>query len=268
MTARLRSGIEKAHAVERNIIDHTLPALRRLSAGTPTGIKVAVGVFAVGAAAAYAIPATLASGPARSTRPSSEVRAQIIDEAESQLGVPYCWGSEAPAGTAPKGYRNGNPCSDNPGYPAGYPVYIKQKWTSRSGGFDNSGLVDWAVSAAGVKTFGTYGNDVHGLDTAQQWAKVQQYLVAKPSAGDLVFFTSGSNPQPTFVGICAIPNCNAIVAAPATGGVVANMAIRTGEVTSKEGLAGYMQAEPLANGSLTPFGKIAGYADLTISKRS
>ncbi len=185
------------------------------------------------------------SGP--SPGASSCNQNQICAEALTQLGVPYCYGAESPRGSDPLIYTDF--CSP---YGTGGIV------TGRSGGFDCSGLVDWATSEAGLPVFGTYSPGTHGLATTGEFTSSSVIHITQAEAlpGDLVFFNvPGESPQPSHVGICYNVGCTEMIAAPQTG-----YTVYIGSVSGVCGIsciAGYVRVKGSNGAAASPY---QGYA--------
>lgn len=141
----------------------------------------------------------------------------MVQAALTQIGVPYCWGGESPRGSNPFS-SSPEQCNGGNGLTPGI--------SATSGGFDCSGLVDWAANKTGITVFGSYTGS-HGPSTTGEWATLQglnliTFNRANTVPGDLVFFdvpTDGPK-QPGHVGICADDGCINMIDAPETGGYV------------------------------------------------
>ena len=176
--------------------------------GVPSGVEVAVTVVATGdvpsagaqrrpvTAQAFAAVEFTASPDAASFRPVDlhglTGRAGVVEAAAAQVGWPYVWGGESRA----------------------------------EGGFDCSGLVDYAYAAAGAP--------LPGRPTAVVlWSLAQHIPEASLLPADLVFMGSGSG-APYHVGIYA--GDGEVLVAPHTGAQV--------------------RWEPLAGGGWDGFGRL------------
>lgn len=80
---------------------------------------------------------------------------------------------------------------------------------SPAGGFDCSGLVQWAAGQLGVSVPRGATDQLHALPATTQ-----------PVAGDLVFFNTGDGWEAGHVGICADTGCATMIDAPHTGAQV------------------------------------------------
>lgn len=131
--------------------------------------------------------------------------------------VPYCYGSEAPRGQPP----NGPKCP-----------YGTNGWSAVSGGFDCSGLVQWAASQAGFSVPRT---------SEQQYAAATPIQQSDTVPGDLIFFNIVGDPgsPPQHVGICANNGCTEMIDAP-----------KTGTYVREESVSGF--------GKIMGYGRVAG----------
>ena len=128
----------------------------------------------------------------------------ICDAAYSQLGVPYCYGGEAQRGQNPFP-TSADGCNDGLGLTPGI--------STTSGGFDCSGLVQWAILQAGLTAEATAGDHY----TVTQFSVFTPISQSQTEPGDLVFFNDGGPSNPGHVGICYNAGCTEMIDAPETG---------------------------------------------------
>lgn len=143
------------------------------------------------------------SQPSSSADPSAAqcLTNAVCSAAYSQIGVPYCWAGEAPKGTNPF-VTSYDQCNGGSGLTPGI--------STTSGGFDCSGLSQWAARQAGFNLAAHY--------TVTQFnSETTAITQAQALPGDLVFFNDFSGAQPGHVGICYNVGCTCIIDAPETG---------------------------------------------------
>lgn len=156
-----------------------------MAGGAMGFVKSAVGLF--GGAASPGAGRTSQSSPAKSTKSSSAGSISgsakaAVSAAENEIGVPYVWGGEQP--------RTGN----------------------NAGGFDCSGLTQWAYKQAGVNLPRT---------SQLQWDALQNRSVPlnQVQEGDLIF-SAGSGDGGTFSSpghVAMMVSNNRLIQAPFTG---------------------------------------------------
>ena len=142
----------------------------------------------------------------------------VCAAAYSQLNVPYCYGGETARGGNPAPTSAGGNCDG---------AFGTGGLTSTSGGFDCSGLVQWAAKQAGFTIAAHY--------TVTQWKSETTHITpAQALPGDLVFFNVPGETSPGHVGICYNVGCTQMIDAPHTGAYV-----RIDPVSGFASIAGY-----------------------------